>query len=318
MRYVVLSSRPESPYADTPTSYEYPARYRRYFAPLDSGEPMLAIIYEPHSGGRGRMAYVGWAALRERPTPSVRTLADGSPLWEVKYVGRVEEFPNPVPRDQAGEPLEGWLRAIAREHRSIRSSGASVRELPEAEAGLILTLGHAGQLESSLEYPMAGDVRDAPELVADRGRRLLTAIERDARFRRAVMSAYEFRCAISGFGTGALAEGRATRLIDAAHIRPVSQHGPDAVPNGLALTPTLHRLFDEGLFTIALRDDSPVIVTSPLLQPTMIQSPDGRFRLPLVTGMAVSIPTEATLRPSSSQLRFHQHSVFKGSPSLVP
>ncbi|HEV7604094.1 MAG TPA: hypothetical protein VGO15_03950, partial [Candidatus Limnocylindrales bacterium] len=83
MRFVLLTSKPDSPYADTATSYEYPARYRRFFEPLIAGEPMMAIIYEPRSGGRGRMSYVGWAALRGVPVRSPRLTESGHPLWEV-------------------------------------------------------------------------------------------------------------------------------------------------------------------------------------------------------------------------------------------
>lgn len=155
MRFVLLTSRPDSPYADTPTSYEYPSRYRRFFAPLESGDPMIAIIYEPGSGGRGRMSYVGWAALRGVPVRSPRSSPTGQPLWEVHYVDRVQEFPNPVPRDYLGSPVERWLRDMAPEHRNVQSSGASVRFLEEDEGRMILELGHAGHLGPVLRVSSA-------------------------------------------------------------------------------------------------------------------------------------------------------------------
>ena len=195
MRFVLLTSKPDSPYADTATSYEYPARYRRFFEPLDTGEPMIAIIYEPRSGGRGRMSYVGWAALRGVPVRSPRLTDAGQPLWEVHYVDRVQEFPNPVPRDYLGQPVERWLREMTPDNRNVLSSGASVRWLEPEEGQLILELGHAGEL-GVVEYPET----EAPPglLVAERARRVVEAVARDARFRRQVMAAYEFRCAITG------------------------------------------------------------------------------------------------------------------------
>ena len=225
MRFVLLTSRPDSPYADTPSSYEYPARYRRFLAPLEVGEPMVAVIYEPRSGGRGRMSYVGWAALRGVPLRSPRVTASGQPLWEVHYVDRVQEFPNPVPRDYLGQPLERWLRDMDPANRNVLSSGASVRFLEEDEGRLILELGHAGQLGPAADYTTERD--DSGLLVAERTRRVIDAVARDARFRRDVMAAYAFRCAVTGLTVGTVPEGRATRLLDAAHIRPVGSNGSD-------------------------------------------------------------------------------------------
>jgi putative restriction endonuclease len=315
VKFVVLMSKPESLYADTQTSYEYPAQYRGFFEPLDQGEPMLAIIYEPGAKGAGRMAYVGWAALSQPPTLSPRTTDSGRPLWEVRYVDRVQEFPTPVARDVRGEPLEGWLRMIAPEHRSVRTSGASVRALTVDDAQRILELGHAGELAFQA-YPNA-EHTNAADLVTERATRLVTAVERDARFRRTVMTAYEYRCSVSGFGIGALPLGRSTRLLDAAHIRPVSHLGSDSISNGIALTPTLHRLFDEGLFTIVGSQDSFSLVTSPFLETTMISSPDGSFRLPIKTGLLVRAATRIDEQPRLDQLRYHQKHVFKGPESVL-
>jgi putative restriction endonuclease len=41
-------------------------------------------------------------------------------------------------------------------------------------------------------------------------------------------------------------EGHPAAVVEAAHIRPVEDGGPDDLTNGLALCPTHHRLFDKG------------------------------------------------------------------------
>lgn len=73
-------------------------------------------------------------------------------------------------------------------------------------------------------------------------RRLVQAVSRlsrQASFRRQVLYAYGHRCAVTGVQL---------RLVDAAHILPVGAPGSsDDVQNGLALSPTYHRAFDNGL-----------------------------------------------------------------------
>jgi putative restriction endonuclease len=96
-------------------------------------------------------------------------------------------------------------------------------------------------------------------------------------------------------------------------VKPVAMHGSDAVANGIALTPTLHRLFDQGLYTIEYRDSTLRTLVSPRLEPSMIRSADDSFRLPLVTGLVVRLPANRDMWPDPSVLRFHNKTVFKAS-----
>lgn len=75
---------------------------------------------------------------------------------------------------------------------------------------------------------------------------------RSASFRRQVLSAYENRCAVTR---------RQLRLVDAAHILPVSfgARSVDDVRNGIALSPTYHRAFDNGLIYLDDSDDGIVM-----------------------------------------------------------
>jgi putative restriction endonuclease len=70
---------------------------------------------------------------------------------------------------------------------------------------------------------------------------------RGSTFRAEVLAAYDHRCAVSGFQ--AMLAGTAFCL-EAAHVHWHSQGGPSTVDNGLALTPTLHKLFDHGAWTL--------------------------------------------------------------------
>ncbi|MEX2553044.1 MAG: HNH endonuclease [Actinomycetota bacterium] len=98
------------------------------------------------------------------------------------------------------------------------------------------------------EVPVAArDVRlaiEAAELLegpgdpvsAERARRSVSALVRDAKFSKAVISAYGRRCAMCDLGLG---------LVQGAHIYPASAPGsPDTVPNGLCLCANHHLAFD--------------------------------------------------------------------------
>lgn len=67
---------------------------------------------------------------------------------------------------------------------------------------------------------------------------------RESSFRRQVMDAYGNRCAVT----------RAQlNLVDAAHIVPVKAQGTDDVSNGIALSPTIHRAYDNSLIYLDTR-----------------------------------------------------------------
>ena len=312
MRFVVLTSRPDSPYADTSRSYEYPARYRRHFEPLVNGEPMMAIIYGPADETSRRMAYIGWAALSSPPVQSARRTAQGSPQWEVHYSNDIQYFPNAVPFRLLGDAMEGWIRIWADGTPDMR--GRSVRTLAEEDATRILELGHAGSLGLD-DYPESAN--EPVVLAAERSRRLVEAVARDARFRRDVTAAYNFTCAVSGLSTGSVSRRRAGQLLDAAHIRPVSDRGPDSITNGLALTPTVHRLFDQGLISARWSGNQLVLTRSPHLDPSMIESPERGTVIRLEDGMPLILPADRSNWPSAGQIRYHQHEIFKGPESVV-
>lgn len=313
MKFVVLVSKPDSAYADTARSYEYPARYRRQFEPLTAGEPMIAIIYGPDDDRARRMAYIGWTALRHPPTLSSRPTSRGEPQWEVMYVDDIQYFPNPVPFRLLGEPVERWVREWPTGSPDMR--GRSVRALEEPDARRILELGYAGSLPSLGDFETDADT--PTELASERATRLVEAVARDARFRRDVVVAYRHTCAITGLSAGDASRRKAARLLDAAHIRPVGDSGPDVVGNGLALTPTVHRLFDDGLITIRWSSDSLELVTSPLLDPRMIAAPERGTVISLNSGTKLLLPSDRGAWPKRDVVKYHQAQVFKGTESTL-
>jgi putative restriction endonuclease len=67
---------------------------------------------------------------------------------------------------------------------------------------------------------------------------------RDRVFRKIVLDAYDCRCAITGLK---FINGGGRAEVEAAHIKPVEANGPDIVSNGIALSGTVHWMFDRGL-----------------------------------------------------------------------
>ncbi len=317
---VVLESHITSVYADTPGSYEFPRRYLKYFDVASYGSPVLAVIYEPRGDDNsGRMAYVGWAWVTQRPVPTGRLTKSGEDLFVVTYDGGINWFPHDARREMDGEPLEMWLRAKPRgRSRNVATFGRAVRPIQAGD--VIRIFGAGGQdigaleiADREIDYPERVEHEAPAVLAAERARRIVQVLERDAQFRRDVLAAYQARCAISGFEIGTIPTYQARRILDAAHIRPVALQGPDHVTNGLALTPTLHRLFDEGLFALTYSARGLETRISPRLERRMIESPDGRCRLPLEDGLLVTLPAAITLRPEPAQIAFHAREIFVAS-----
>src|SRR3546814_7483993 len=80
---------------------------------------------------------------------------------------------------------------------------------------------------------------------------------RDAAFAKLVRDAYDATCALTGLR---LINGGGRCEVEAAHIRPVGDGhgGPDSVRNGIALSQTMHWMFDRGL--VSLTDDLEILV----------------------------------------------------------
>lgn len=315
MQAVILESFVGSSYDDSATSYEFPRRYLRQFEPLAHGESMVAVIYEPRGvQGTGRMAYVGLVTLTEPPVLSIRRGSRDQPLWVVRYSGRYREFDRVVPRTIGGEPVETWLREIPPGRpRNVATFGRAVRPLSAQDLETIVRFGFAGELDLGSSYPL-GDSHEQQHLeVHERMAVLVSAAQREARFRDDVQIAYERRCAVTGFSTGARSPSLIHGLLDAAHIRPVWAQGPDDVINGLALTPTVHRLFDKGMFTLDYQEGVPIVVVSARLESSMIRSPDGSSVLALATGRPLYLPGDRRLWPHPEALQYHRREVFVGN-----
>lgn len=128
---------------------------------------------------------------------------------------------------------------------------------------------------------------------------LTSRIVRDRIFRRVVLRAYDERCAVTGLK---LINGRGRAEVEAAHIRPVEANGPDSLRNGIALSGTVHWMFDRGL--ISLADDLEILVSRQLNDQESVRAMLNR------SGRALA-PSLASRRPHPAFLAWHREHRFK-------
>jgi putative restriction endonuclease len=123
---------------------------------------------------------------------------------------------------------------------------------------------------------------------------------RDQAFRRAVVTAYDHRCAFCGIRV-LTSEGHT--LVEAAHIIPWSLSRNDAPTNGLGLCRVCHWTYDEGLLSI---DGSYTVLVSPQLT----RQPNIPGHLVLIKDRQMFLPTEEAFYPALESLDYHRRNIF--------
>lgn len=297
MANAVFTTKINPVYDDLPeVRYHFPRAYHNQ-ALQTVGDWIL--YYEPRregadlSGRAGRQCYFATARVEEiKP--------DGNKAGHFyAYVSHYLEFPSPVPFRQGSIYFESDLRKPDGSTNKGRF-GRALRILPAKDYRLICELGFAmGHSVTPQEKEMQL-AEEPPEYGRTNRTQLLERPFRDAAFRRVIQEAYSKTCAMTGLK---LVNGGGRCEIEAAHIRPVEQEGPDSPRNGIALSRTVHWLFDRGILSISEKGE---ILEARGLVPDPIHrllNPDRR-----ILG-----PSDAALRPHPHFLRYHREKVFKGN-----
>ncbi|MGF1659536.1 MAG: HNH endonuclease [Rubrimonas sp.] len=279
---LVLDTKPGSGYDDELAQrYHFPSNYRRV---VEAAVNDWAVFRRPRASG-GHMGYFGVGMIRA---------VEPDPGRHGHFYARIADylpFDHPVPFREAGRYQEARLRdlpAIARVGATLQ--GNSARELPDADFAVIVRKGLAETLAPEnarrLNLDPGGLDTATAALVSappDEQRRhieqvLLNRRIRDASFRRQVLAAYDNRCAVTRLK---MINGGGRAEAQAAHIRPVADDGPDTVSNGLALSATVHWLFDRHL--ISLDGDYRLLVSHnrvPSDLRALFHEHEGRIHLP--------------------------------------
>lgn len=297
MSFAVFLHRSDSIYSDIPAErYQFPPQY------LGRIQACVGdwIVYLEPSKVRETRGYFAVAKVEQ-------VISD--PGTSGMYVAIIEpgsylDFANPVPfNGPAGIMERGVLND---EGRISGRAQSAVRPLSPADFHRIVT---AGLDEPETLLPRVGDIprseldeEQVPfvyEHERERVSQLTSRLVRDRVFRRIVLQAYNQRCAITGLK---LINGGGRAEVEAAHIRPVEANGPDILTNGMALSGTMHWMFDRGL--IGLSDDLGILVSR------HINDPDGVRAMFNRTGKAI-VPHRSSQRPHPRFLEWHRDNRFK-------
>ncbi|MEF2551127.1 HNH endonuclease [Aurantimonas sp. A2-1-M11] len=299
MAFGIFIHRTDSIYDDSPAErYQFPSQYLgRVRACLGD----WIVYYEP----RKVMDTRGYFAIAKVQDVISDPMAPGMYIALIEP-GSYLDFPNPVPFSDADGVIErGVLNDAGRISGRAQSA---VRQISAADLDRILERG----FEMDSEMLPRTDLRDqmgfedeptpfqyGDEEERDRGKYFDSRIVRDRVFRRLVLRAYDSRCAITGLK---LINGGGRAEVEAAHIRPVEANGPDIVNNGVALSGTVHWMFDRGLIGIA--DDLQILVSRQVNDPSSVRT--------LINKSGYLLPPHRTAdRPHPRFLGWHRDNCFK-------
>ena len=300
MTKAVFTTKVTPSYKDLPEDrYHFPRTYLNY---VQQTVGDYIVYYEPRrssaelSSRGGRQCYFGVARV-----VAVVEDADLSDHY-FAIIDRTTylDFDSPVPFQEGGEYYES---ALEKDDGSTNKGafGRAVRLIPDGEFDRILKSGFAPVLggSTSVEATLPGFFEPPEPFERPIVEMIVSRPFREKSFMHNVRAAYSNRCAITGLR---LINGGGRPEVQAAHIQPVASKGPDSVRNGLALSGTVHWMFDRGLISIG--DDYKILVAKDHV-------PEDAARLLNQSG-SINLPKDQTLYPNAHYLKFHRDQVFKG------
>lgn len=275
------------------------------FRAVAAGEPFLFKLHSPHRFIVGGGFFVGYAALplslawmtfaEKNGVADFRTFAS-----RISYYRNRSQPPEHDPRigcivlnapfffreDEWIPEPENWSSNLVqgRTYSTAEPIGASLWQQVQER------LQHASVTPNAATYQIA-------ETQARYGTEYTTRSRLgQGAFRVLVTEAYKQRCAITGEKT--------LPVLQASHIKPFSQDGPNEVSNGLLLRSDLHILFDRGYLTV---DPQLYVEISSRIKE---EFENGREYYALHGKPLVVQPTRLFERPSPEYLDWHNQQIF--------
>jgi putative restriction endonuclease len=277
------------------------------FNALKPGEPFFFRLKHPVNAVAGYGFYVQFALL----PIDIAWQAFGMRNGDVsigRFIARIAEYRRETPAEVAlgKRPLACILLREARfleesewlpwDRSMDWSPNLMTYKSYDLSTGSGLAL--AGLLHNGKPVELVSEFQLMAEDARLQEQALLAVREGQGSFRVRVLSAYRWRCAITG--------ERSLPVLDAAHIQPYLGPASNHLQNGLTLRADIHRLFDSGYVTITpdyrfevsqrLRDD--------------FENGGDYYRLrgsPLV-----ALPADPLKQPNRQALDWHNTKVFRG------
>lgn len=125
-----------------------------------------------------------------------------------------------------------------------------------------------------------------------------TGLIKSNNFRDIVLFAYMGKCAITGKSIGY----EYLSNLEAAHVMPQAHNGPDAVPNGMALSRDLHWAFDKDFFTVKYFEDDYIVDVHVNVKNNEL--------LKEIDGIKIFKPSDPRFRLHNNALEYHQKHIF--------
>jgi putative restriction endonuclease len=295
MSNAVFTTKVNPVYDDLPeVRYHFPKTY------LNQARQTVGdwiVYYEPRregadlSGRSGRQCYFATARV-ERIEPDPKR---GDHFYA--YVSNYLEFTNTVPFREGTDYYESALRKDDGSTNKGRF-GRALRLLPTEEYRLICQIGFANSQPVVRPEPAMALAEEPMEYGRPRRMQIMERPFRDAAFTRVIQEAYDNTCAMTGLK---LINGGGRCEIEAAHIKPVAEDGPDSPRNGIALSRTIHWMFDRHFLSIS--DIGEILVAKKYVPEPVrrLLNPDGKVR----------VPSSSSWQPHPVFLRYHRD-LFKG------
>jgi putative restriction endonuclease len=300
MAKAVFVTKPSSRYSDDiEHRYHFP---RMYLNAARQCIGDMVVFYEPRrssvelSSRGGRQAYFATAQVLDIVVDPSRSDHFFALIDTTTFI----EFTKPVRfKSLGGVYLERRLRK-ADGSTSKGLAGRAIRLIENDEYEAIVRNGFSDDLQPISQVDQEFELSDPPaEFERPILEQLVRRPFRERAFALNVRRAYDARCAMTGIR---LINGGGRAEMEAAHIRPVEDKGPDLVRNGIALSRTFHWMFDRGLLSIG--NDHKILVAEKHVEPAVLRmlNPDRQL----------NVPRDPALQPHRQYLEYHRDTVFKG------
>jgi putative restriction endonuclease len=122
-----------------------------------------------------------------------------------------------------------------------------------------------------------------------------------AAFKALIQEAYGRRCAVTS--------NKIVPVLQAAHIRPVTDRGENRIDNGLLLRSDVHTLFDRGY--LGVHPQKKTLLVSPHLRADWGNGEE--FYQRAISGETIGMPLRRLDQPNMDFLTWHADTVFRGS-----